>query len=102
MFNVYETTDMPYRRPLLATRESLEEAKAYILAIDPMAFMEDDADNAGCADAYLPKSGRLMAVEPEGFKLDSNPFVCKVREDAKAHASTMQHAAALFDMEFLN
>lgn len=101
MFNVFETTDMPNRRPLVASFATFEEAKASIFARDAMAFVEDDADNAGCADAYLPASGRLMAVEPEGFKLDSAPFVDKVRADAKAHAVTMQNAAAAFDLEFL-
>ncbi len=69
MFNVFETTGLPYRKPLITSAATLADAKAAILAIDANAFVEDDADHDGCADAYLPGSGRLMAVEPDGFKV---------------------------------
>lgn len=61
------------------------------------AFIEDDVDYIDCADAYL-NDGRIIAIQPVGFTLTGPAFR---RDAAKAHAATMQAAAAAFDAEFL-
>lgn len=55
------------RRTVLATAPTFADAKAQVEAMG-VAFMEDDADHADCADAYL-NDGRVIAVQPEGFTL---------------------------------
>ncbi len=60
MFAVYEVfrvTD----RVLRGTFETFEQACDYVQALKPICF-EVDADNPGCADAYLP-GGKVYAVE---------------------------------------
>lgn len=64
MFNIFESG---IRRAPIATAETFEAAKAKVVAMG-VAFMEDDADHAGCADAYT-NDGRVIAIQPEGFTL---------------------------------
>lgn len=101
MFNIYENTNLPASRPLIATAETFEEAKAKILARDESAFIEDDSDYVGCADAYLPRTGRLMAIEPKGFNKDSSEWVANKRAQGKALADERRAAMESFDAEFL-
>ncbi len=72
MFIVYETPQ-PLQRRQIERRPSLIEAKHFVTCFAmargaTVIMMEDDADNPGCADAYL-SDGTLMMIEPEGFKL---------------------------------
>lgn len=56
------------RRTVIATAPDFIAAKALVEAMG-VAFMEDDTDGyADCADAYL-NDGRIVAIQPEGFKL---------------------------------
>jgi hypothetical protein len=65
MFQIIETDA---RRPtVLDTAKTFDAAKAQVESMG-VEFMEDDADYVGCADAYL-KDGRVIAIQPEGFKL---------------------------------
>lgn len=65
MINIYESNMS--RRTVIATAATFAEAKVKVEAMG-VAFMEDDADHADCADAYL-NDGRIIAIQPEGFKL---------------------------------
>lgn len=53
-------------RTVLGTYASFADAKAYVEALG-VVFMEDDASYSNCADAFL-KDGRIIAIQPEGFK----------------------------------
>ncbi|ARK07587.1 hypothetical protein LAV_00212 [Sphingobium phage Lacusarx] len=66
MIEIIET-GMQGRRAVIDTAPSFEEAKAKVEAMG-VGFMEDDEEHADCADAYL-LDGRLIAIQPEGFKL---------------------------------
>jgi hypothetical protein len=55
------------RRTVIATAPDFAAAKAKVEAMG-VAYMEDDADHADCADAYT-NDGRVIAIQPEGFKL---------------------------------
>lgn len=66
MFEVTEITTTG-RREVLATESSFIAAKNKVEEMGVL-FMEDDADYPGCADAYL-KGGRVVAIQPVGFKL---------------------------------
>jgi hypothetical protein len=70
-------------------------AKARVAAMG-VSFMEDDVDYIDCADAFMT-DGRILAIQPVGFTLTKGWR----RDAAKAHAQTMQDAAAAFDAEFL-
>jgi len=69
MYEVYEST--MYSKTVLATAPSFAEAKAAVEAMG-VAFMEDDADYPQCADAFL-NDGRVVAIQPIGFKLSDTP-----------------------------
>lgn len=66
MFEIVETHNSG-RREVLATAESFVEAKNKVQEMGVL-YMEDDADHADCADAYLV-GGRVVAIQPVGFKL---------------------------------
>ena len=66
MFEIIESTGIA-RRTVIDTAPTFEEAKAKVEAMG-VAFMEDDADYPGCADAFLNDS-RLIAIQPVGFKV---------------------------------
>lgn len=68
MFEIIEN-GMNGRRAVIATAESFDAAKAAVVAMG-VSYMEDDADYAGCADAYL-NDGRVVAVQPVGFKVSA-------------------------------
>lgn len=54
---------------VLATRETFEDAKAFVRSINVgVCHMEDDGDYPNCADAFL-NDGRVIAIQPVGFKL---------------------------------
>lgn len=55
------------RRTVISTAANFAAAKAQVEAMG-VAFMDDDADHADCADAYL-NDGRIIAIQPVGFKL---------------------------------
>ena len=55
------------RRTVISTAANFTAAKAQVEAMG-VAFMDDDADHADCADAYL-NDGRIIAIQPVGFKL---------------------------------
>jgi hypothetical protein len=65
MFQVREFTGNTFRT--LTERASFAAAKAYVETLG-VSFMEDDADHEGCADAFLT-DGRIVAIQPVGFKL---------------------------------
>jgi hypothetical protein len=65
MFEVIENHGI--RREVVATADTFAAAKEKVNAMG-VEFMEDDADHADCADAYT-KSGRILAIQPKGFKL---------------------------------
>lgn len=52
---------------VIATRETFAEAKAHVESLG-VTHMEDDADYTDCADALL-NDGRVVAIQPVGFKL---------------------------------
>jgi hypothetical protein len=54
-------------RTVIATKPTFAEAKAYVESLG-VSYMEDDADHTDCADALL-NDGRLLAIQPVGFKL---------------------------------
>lgn len=66
MFEIIES-GMNGRRKVIATTDTFAAAKAKVEAMG-VSFMEDDADYEGCADAYMT-DGRVIAIQPEGFKL---------------------------------
>jgi len=67
MFEITEI-HMNGRREIVATATSFIEAKNKVEAMGVL-FMEDDSDYPGCADAYL-NGGRVVAIQPKGFKLN--------------------------------
>lgn len=66
MFEITEI-HMTGRREVIATLPSFLAAKN---AVENMGvlFIEDDSDYPGCADAFLI-GGRVVAIQPVGFKL---------------------------------
>jgi len=48
----------------MSTHATFEDAEAALLAMEPVHY-ERDADNAGCADAYL-KTALVVCIEPSG------------------------------------
>jgi G:T-mismatch repair DNA endonuclease (very short patch repair protein) len=67
MINIYEQSQYSPRKTVIATAPTFEEAKAKVEAMG-VSFMEDDSDYPGCADAYM-NDGRIIVIQPEGFKL---------------------------------
>jgi hypothetical protein len=59
-FQVYECNG-PWRT-IAATFDSFAAAESYVQGLG-VAHFERDADNAGCADAFM-RDGRLLAIEP--------------------------------------
>jgi hypothetical protein len=55
------------RRNVIDTAPTFSEAKERVTTMGA-AFMEDDAEHADCADAYM-HDGRVIAIQPEGFTL---------------------------------
>ena len=66
MIEIYETNSLGHRTQL-ATAPDFITAKALVEEMG-VAFMEDDEDHTDCADAYL-NDGRIVAIQPVGFKL---------------------------------
>jgi hypothetical protein len=66
MHEIFETS-ITGRRDVIATAPDFAAAKARVEAMG-VAFMEDDSDYPGCADAFL-NDGRVVAIQPEGFTL---------------------------------
>ena len=52
------------RPKILETFETFDLAYAALTARPDLVFSEPDADNPGCADAFL-SDGRLLVIEPE-------------------------------------
>jgi hypothetical protein len=52
---------------ILATKPTFADAKAYVESLG-VAHMEDDPNYVDCADALLT-DGRVVAIQPVGFKL---------------------------------
>lgn len=67
MFVIRESVGLTSASRIIDTADTFEAAKAKVEA-QGVAFMEDDADHAGCADAYM-HDGRIVTVQPEGFAL---------------------------------
>lgn len=87
--------NMMGRRTVIATAESFIAAKEAVVAMG-VAFMEDDADYPECADAYL-NDGRVLAIQPTGFKAKEAANYAK----GVQHAKVMHDAMNAFDAEFL-
>lgn len=64
---VLEAVGIGCRYAVIETKATFEEAKAYVETLG-VVLMEDDADYVNCADAFL-KDGRIIVIQPEGFKL---------------------------------
>ena len=62
MFIIFQSSIYPRR--IMSTHETFEAAEAALLAMEPVHY-ERDADNAGCADAYL-KTALVVCIEPSG------------------------------------
>lgn len=54
-------------RKVIDTAPDFAAAKVKVAAMG-VSFMEDDADYADCADAFM-KDGRTISIQPEGFRL---------------------------------
>jgi hypothetical protein len=95
MIEIIETTQSGHRR-VIDTTEDFASAKLLVERLPGgVCFMEDDADYPECADAYM-NNGRVLAIQPVGFKAYDVKKAAKVT----THAKTMQDAAAAFDAEF--
>lgn len=86
---------------VLATLPTFAEAKTRVIGMG-CAFMEDDADYADCADAYL-NDGRIIAIQPVGFTTKDPCTYAKVIVPAAAKMAAERKAAMeSFDAEFLS
>lgn len=65
MIGIYER--LMSRRDTLAEVATFADAKAKVEAMG-VAFLEDDADHADCADAFM-NDGRLITIQPVDFKM---------------------------------
>jgi hypothetical protein len=66
MFEIIET-GMNGRRKAIGTSCTFAGAKEQVNAMG-VVYMEDDSDHEECADAFL-SDGRVIAIQPEGFRL---------------------------------
>lgn len=62
------TGPLTLRRVVVARAPTFAEAKAKAHELFAVAFMDDDADHAGCAD-FITEEGGVYAIQPRGFRL---------------------------------
>jgi hypothetical protein len=60
MFDIFQSSI--HSRRVMSTHATFEAAEAALLAMEPVHY-ERDADNPGCADAYL-KTAVVVCIEP--------------------------------------